>query len=394
MYHDHLNDIRKYSLTSIILRVGLIGYLIWSILGTYKYINIVSDNMAPLVLANIAMPNTHNPIDDKVFNKSYVQFVTSIGGKSPISYIYNVMPYYKSKNKHLKIYEDEIAGYFHMPTSEEFINLNKENIYMPEFPIPKVQEINGSQLSDPKYLISKFYAADKEVELDEKLLNLWDFEELAQRETRIDTTVEGPQVLVFHTHVSERYKEEGEGGQGVATVGEELCSVLEEKYGIETMHVTDSFGPIEGAYERMEPVIKNILEENPSIQVCIDLHRDGVRGDTRLVTQINGKPTAKVMFVNGLCVKRDLEGGVIPHKELVNPYIEDNLALSLQAQMEGLTYYPSMMRKIYLKSYRYSNHMKPLSLIIEVGGNNETLEEAVNAAEPIADIIAKVFEKD
>lgn len=398
MYHDRLKDMRKYSLPGIALRVGIIGYLIWSILGTYKYINVVSNNMAPLILANIAIPNTRNPIDDKVWSKSYVQFVTSIGGKSPISYIYNVMPYYKSKNKHLKIYEDEIAGYFNMPIAEELINLNKENIYMPEFPIPKQQEIDGSRLGDTDYLINKFYAADAEIELDAKLLNLWDFEELAQRETKIDNTVSGPKVLVFHTHVLERYKEEGKEGEGVVTVGEELCRVLEEKYGIETIHSTDNFhgenGTVTGAYERMEPVIQNILKENPSIQVCIDLHRDGVGENTKLVTKINGKDTAKIMFVNGLCVRRDLEGGIIPHKELVNPYIEDNLAVSLQAQMEGLTYYPSMMRKIYLKSYRYSTHMKPLSLVIEVGGQNETLEEAVNAAEPIADIIAKVLEKD
>lgn len=398
MYHDHLNDIRKYSLSGIALRIGLIGYLLWSILGTYKYINVASNNMAPLILANIAMPKKENPIDDQVFDKSYIQFVTSIGGKSPISYIYNAMPYYKSKNKHLKIYQDEIAGYFHMPTTEELINLNKDNIYMPEFPTPKQQEIDGSRLSDSKYLINKFYAADQEIELDEKLLDLWNFEELAQKETKIDNTISGPKVLVFHTHVLETYKEEGEDGRGVATVGEELCNILEQKYGIETMHVTDNFhgenNTVTGAYERMEPVIQNILKENPSIQVCIDLHRDGVKGDTKLVTKINGKDTAKIMFVNGLCLRRDLEGGIIPHKELVNPYLEDNLALSLQAQMEGLTYYPSMMRKIYLKSYRYSTHMKPLSLVIEVGGQNETLEEAVNAAGPIADIIAKVLEKD
>ena len=43
--------------------------------------------------------------------------------------------------------------------------------------------------------------------------------------------------------------------------------------------------------------ITKILEENPSIQVVIDLHRDGVKEGTRLVTEVNGKPTARIMFL-------------------------------------------------------------------------------------------------
>lgn len=50
------------------------------------------------------------------------------------------------------------------------------------------------------------------------------------------------------------------------------------------------------AYNYAEPVIAAALEEHPSIQVVIDLHRDGVNGSKRLVTEINGKPTAQIMF--------------------------------------------------------------------------------------------------
>lgn len=374
--------------------MGIVGCLIWSVLGTYTHINEMSNQMAPLLFTNIALPNTSNPLDEKFFSKAYMQYVMSIGGKSPISYIYNTMPYYKSKNKHLRIYEDEIAGYFHMPQTEELINLKKENIYVPELPMRKEQQIDIANLDDPSYLLKKFYMGDGDLGVNEELLSLWDFKELAKKEIRIDESQKGPKVLVFHTHVNEWYKEQGDIESGVGRVGEEVCKVLEAKYGIETMHVTDSFLPTSGAYERMEPVIENILEENPSIQIAIDIHRDSLSSGDKLVTKINGKDTAKIMFVNGVCMKRDLEDNLIPHKQLSNPYLEDNLAFSLQAQIEGLTYYPSLMRKVYLKSYRYSTHMKPLSLLIEVGTDGNTLEEAVNAAEPIADIIAKVLEKD
>lgn len=394
MYHNHYHDVKKHSLATILINLGIIGYLIWSILGTYIQVNEVSNKMAPLLLTNIALPNTSNPLNEEFFSQVYMQYVMSIGGKSPISYIYNTMPYYKSKNKHLKIYEDEIAGYFHLPQTEEFINLNKENIYVPELPIKKEQQIEVANLKDSSYLLKKFYMGDADLGVNEELLKLWNFEELAKKEMRIDETKKGAKVLIFHTHVNEDYKEQGDIESGVGRVGEELCTVLEKKYGIETMHVTDNFLPTSGAYERMEPVIENILEENPSIQIVIDIHRDSLASGDKLVTKVNGKDTAKIMFVNGVCMKRDLEDNLIPHKQLSNPYLEDNLAFSLQAQIEGLTYYPNLMRKVYLKSYRYSTHMKPLSLLIEVGTNGNTLEEAVNSAEPIADIISKVLEKD
>ncbi|MGL6173607.1 MAG: stage II sporulation protein P [Cellulosilyticaceae bacterium] len=394
MYHNHYHDVKKHSLSTILINVGIIGYLIWSMLGTYTQINEVSNKMAPLLLTNIALPNTSNPLNEEFFSKAYMQYVMSIGGKSPISYIYNTMPYYKSKNKHLRIYEDEIAGYFHLPQTEELINLNKENVYVPELPMTKEQQIDVTNLRDSSYLLKKFYMGDADLGVNEELLNLWNFEELAKKEMRIDETKQGPKVLIFHTHVNEDYKEQGNVESGVGRVGEELCTVLEQKYGIETMHITDNFLPTSGAYERMEPVINNTLKDNPSIQIVIDIHRDSLASGDKLVTKVNGKDTAKIMFVNGVCMKRDLEDNLAPHKQLSNPYLEDNLAFSLQAQIEGLTYYPSLMRKVYLKSYRYSTHMKPLSLLIEVGTNGNTLEEAVNAAEPIADIIAKVLEKD
>ena len=71
-----------------------------------------------------------------------------------------------------------------------------------------------------------------------------------------------------------------------------------------------------------------ILEENPTIQVVIDLHRDGVGENTRLVTKQNGKKMAKIMFFNGL--SRTTAAGDIAY--LKNPYIADNLAFSFSQQ--------------------------------------------------------------
>ena len=82
--------------------------------------------------------------------------------------------------------------------------------------------------------------------------------------------------------------------------------------------------------------MEKILAENPTVEVLIDLHRDGVAEGTHLVTEINGKPTAKIMFFNGL--SRSRTNGDIDY--LPNPYIQDNLAFSLQMQIDAENKYP------------------------------------------------------
>ena len=90
--------------------------------------------------------------------------------------------------------------------------------------------------------------------------------------------------------------------------------------------------------------IQGILQKYPSIEVVLDLHRDGVAEGTRLVTEINGKPTAKIMFFNGTSQTPD---GLIEY--LPNPNREANLAFSFQMQLKAAGMYPGFTRKIYLK---------------------------------------------
>ena len=140
------------------------------------------------------------------------------------------------------------------------------------------------------------------------------------------------------------------------------------------------------AYERAIPEITKILEENPSIEMVIDLHRDGVREDTHLVTEVNGKPTAKIMFFNGL--SRTRSNGKVTILE--NPYIQDNLALSLQMKVAAEELYPGFTRNIYLKGYRYNMHFKPKTLLVEGGAQTNTVEEMMNAMEVLAEVLNSV----
>ena len=153
-----------------------------------------------------------------------------------------------------------------------------------------------------------------------------------------------PQILIYHSHSQETFADSrpGERADTVIGLGDDLQELLEKQYGYEVLHITEAFDMKEGCLERSraynyaEPVIAAALEEHPSIQVVIDLHRDGVNGSKRLVTEINGKPTAQIMFFNGL--SRTKESGELT--SLPNPYQAENLAFSFQMEYEAEQYYP------------------------------------------------------
>ena len=71
--------------------------------------------------------------------------------------------------------------------------------------------------------------------------------------------------------------------------------------------------------------------------------------------------------------------------------LSDNLAFSLQLQLKAKAYFPELVRHIYLRAYRYNLHFKPRSLLVEVGAQNNTVAEAKNAMEPLADILYAVL---
>ena len=129
-------------------------------------------------------------------------------------------------------------------------------------------------------------------------------------------------------------------------------------------------------------------ERKSSIQVVIDLHRDGVPDDRRLVTEINGKETAQLLFYNGL--SHTINSGDLSY--LPNPYIQDNLAFSFQLEYQAALYYPKLYRGIYLAGLRYNLHLRPRALLLEAGAQTNTVQEVKNAMEPFTDILDRVLQ--
>ncbi len=206
---------------------------------------------------------------------------------------------------------------------------------------------------------------------------------------------ESPQILIFHTHSQEGFTDsvEGDDSTTILGVGDYLTKLLTEQYGYNVIHDRSVYDYVDGkldrskAYTYAENGIAAILEENPSIDVVIDLHRDGVAQDTRLVTQIDGKQMAKVMFFNGISYSNAV--GNIGY--LKNPYRDDNLAMSLQMHLLGEAYYPGYLRNIYVNAYRYCLHERGKSMLIEAGAQTNTFDEVKNAMEPLADLLDKLL---
>ncbi len=241
-------------------------------------------------------------------------------------------------------------------------------------------------LADYGELVKAFYAVDSTTKAGEELLQA---EALLSRDMRIQGSAQEPQILIYHTHSQEAFVDSvpGDANNGILGAGEYLASILREQYGYNVIHHTACYdADRDYAYSHSLPEIERLLQENPSIEVVIDLHRDAMPENRRLVMDLQGRPTAQFMFFNGL--SRTTKGEI---SYLENPYLKDNLAFSFQMQAACNEYYPGIARRIYLKAYRYNMHLCPKTLLIELGAQNNTEEEIHNACDPLAHVLHLVL---
>lgn len=304
----------------------------------------------------------------------------------------------------------EVPDWFYEDENEEPVNGDIATAE-PETPEPPSEQpvttladgTNGTtysreQLEQPDFLQNKIFVVDSNTNMTKEELDLKNLlDEDLTVENLKDGGETGYKVLIYHTHGSESFVDSRAGVKEdtIIGIGSYLTKLLTEKYKIAVYHDETAYDMVDGvldrskAYENAYQNVTQILKENPSIQVVIDLHRDGVDEETHLVTDINGKKTAKIMFLNG--VSRSTANGDI--KYLTNPNKLKNLAFSFQMYLTGKEHYGDYVRKIYVRSYRYNLHLLPRTTLVEVGAQNNTLEEEKNAMEPLAAILDKVLSK-
>ena len=191
------------------------------------------------------------------------------------------------------------------------------------------------------------------------------------------------QVLIVHTHATEcytpndglEYKEQGgeyrtlNDQRNMLRVGEVVTNILNSR-GIGTIHLTvvEDYPNYNNAYKRMRVHIEEILEQYPTIQLVIDMHRDSFSYknlNARTVATVNGKETAQLMFTAGT-------GNNPNWKETVGTQVR------LQNMMEDR--YPGLMRTMIVRDSTYNHDLTPGSMLIEVGTSGNTLSEAMYSA--------------
>lgn len=255
-------------------------------------------------------------------------------------------------------------------------------------PVPaKSYSYNWDDLQSYEMLVKAFYAVDSTTKAGEGLLRL---DELLSKDMRMRQDADSPQILIYHTHSQEAFADSvaGDESTSIVGVGEHLATILRDRYGYNVLHHTASYDKEsrDYAYSNSLPEIEELLTQYPTIEVVIDLHRDEMPEDRRLAVELQGRSTAQFMFFNGL--SRTTKGSI---DYLDNPYLADNLAFSFQMQAACNEYYPGLARRIYLKAYRYNMHLCPKTLLIELGAQNNTVEEAMNACDPLAHVLDLVL---
>ncbi|MDQ5983083.1 MAG: hypothetical protein RUMPE_00081 [Eubacteriales bacterium SKADARSKE-1] len=210
-----------------------------------------------------------------------------------------------------------------------------------------------------------------------------------------------PQVLVFHTHTTEAYMDKDQGFYyqnfhprsldpkfNVVQVGDAICKSLENS-GIKTIHDTtchDDPG-YSGSYNRSAQTIDKNLKKYPSICVVLDIHRDTIENKEKTKIKptfsINGKKAAQIMIIAGC----DADG------TLEHPDWEHNLKFALRLHKQVETMFPGMTRSLLFKNSRYNMHKSHGSLLIEVGSDANTLNEAVYSGALLGRALSEVLNK-
>lgn len=210
---------------------------------------------------------------------------------------------------------------------------------------------------------------------------------------------EGPQILIVHTHGSEAYTPDGtdiyepsdnntrtlDENYNVVRVGDEMERVFTE-LGLTVVHdrTLYDYPKYNGAYDRSAEAVQRYLEQYPSIKIVLDVHRDALVGTDgtvyKPVLQIDGVKTAQVMLLVGT----DDAGASFPDWG-------EHLALAMQIQQQMNSLWPGLARPITLRTARFNQQLTKGSLLVEVGGHGNSLEEALAGARLFARSAAKVL---
>ncbi len=209
------------------------------------------------------------------------------------------------------------------------------------------------------------------------------------------------QVLIVHTHTSESYMTYDAGyyhesfyprsndpERNMLRVGKAVADGLKRQgIGVVQAREVHDDPKYDGAYYRSWDTIEKYIKKYPDIKVVLDLHRDSISygtngGKVKPVFTVSGRKAAQIMIM----------AGYDPDGYFEFPFWEDNLALALKLQDTAEQMYPGMTRPLYFGNFAYNMNINNGSLLIEVGTDANTLEEAVYTGELLSNVLARVLQ--
>ncbi len=222
-----------------------------------------------------------------------------------------------------------------------------------------------------------------------------DIKKLLNEPLKLAPDKKGPKILIYHTHTTECFlKSADEIGKSntpsrttnnkynVVRVGNALINNL-QKYNIDVLHNTTIHdADYNSSYVKSLNTLTDYVDKYSSFKMAIDLHRDAASGGKlRAVKKINGKNVAEIMFVIGTDAK------------LSNPRWKENLKLAIKVQARLNEICPGIAKPIYVSKNRYNQHLMNGSVIVEIGGDGNVIDECVRSTSFLAQAINDVIFK-
>lgn len=210
-----------------------------------------------------------------------------------------------------------------------------------------------------------------------------------------------PTILVYHSHTTESYTlldvgyytesfdlRSDDEDKNMVRVGDELCKYLEEM-GFGVIHDREIHDEnYSGAYDSSRKSIEKYLEEYPTIEITIDVHRDDITYDNKTKVKptvtIDGKKAARMMMIAGA------EYGRVENY----PDWEYNLRFVLAVQNKVAEMYDGLMRPILFSERKYNMDETKNSFLLEVGTDANTLDEACYSARLFATALGEVLKEE
>lgn len=207
---------------------------------------------------------------------------------------------------------------------------------------------------------------------------------------------ENSEVLIYHTHTNESYisnlselnnksipPRSNNEDVNVVRVGQELSSAL-KRLDIRTIHDKryHNVPSDRGAYARSLDTVTKYIKKDNNISITLDIHRDGISDSSKLrvVDRVDGVDVAKIMIVVGT-----------NKTGLSHDNWRENLKFALKLQKKLIEYNPNIVKPVFISKNRYNQHLTNCSLLIEVGGDGNLIDESIQSAKYIARAIKSVY---